>query len=219
MTLPLKTRSILQDRAELINIALKLKENNLSPGCSGNISMLTDDGQKILITPTGLDYKLLKKEDLVLLSLDGNEVEGRNGPSSEWRFHCALYARRKNIKAVIHTHSVHATAVACLHEEIPPIHYHVALCGDKIPLAGYHMYGTQELSNLILEKIGDYNGLLMANHGALAVGNSLENAYTVIEAIEFVSTLYLKAKVAGTLKILSQREIEQVRDRFQQIGY
>jgi L-fuculose-phosphate aldolase len=200
-------------------MALTLKEQNLSPGCSGNISLLTDNDQKILITPTGLDYKLLKEEDLVLLSLDGKTVEGKHAPSSEWRFHCDLYAKRKNIKAIIHTHSIHATAVACLREEIPPLHYYVAFCGDKIPLADYHMYGTQELSNLIIEKIKEYNGLLLANHGALAVGSSLAKAYTVIEMIEFVATLYLKAKAAGPLKILTPVEIEQVRERFQQFGY
>jgi L-fuculose-phosphate aldolase len=150
--------------------------------------------------------------------MDGNTVEGHNKPSSELSFHIALYKAKPEITAIVHTHSVHATTVACMGLELPAVHYMVAFSGDKVPLAPYATFGTPELAESIINHIGDYNAVLLANHGLVACGSSVANAFTAAEEIEFVAQIYCNAKSMGQPVILDDAEMAKVVEKFKWYG-
>jgi L-fuculose-phosphate aldolase len=206
------------EREQLVAFGKKLISSRLTTGAGGNLSILNREEGLVAITPSGMDYFSIQPEDIVLLDLDGNVVEGNRKPSSEWRFHLALLKHREDINAVAHTHSVYATTIACLNWELPAVHYLVGFSGDKVPLCPYATYGTQELSDHILNSIGSYNVVLLANHGLIAVGHSMERAFAAAEEIELVSQIYYQAKCIGNPVILNSAQMDEVLLRFQGYG-
>jgi len=204
------------ERKLVIDYCLKLNQENLTRGSSGNISIRNQN--HIAISPSGMEYNQLKPEDIVIVDIEGNILEGKRKPSSELAFHLALYQKRENIKAVVHTHSIHATALACLGEELPAAHYMIGFAGDKVPLVPYQTFGTDKLAQAIQEKLENYNALLLENHGLLAVGENIKDAYTVAHSVEFVAEVYLKARSAGTPKILSTEEMSIIQEKFKTYG-
>lgn len=195
-----------------------MEAEQLSPGTSGNISMRDSSSGLIAISPSGLEYKSLTHEDIVIIDLDGKIVEGSNRPSSEMDFHLALYRGRSDCQAVVHTHSHFATTLACLGKELPAVHYMIAYAGEKVPLANYHTFGTPELAQEISKKIQNYYALLMENHGVLAIGPSLKYAYNCAASVEFVAQIYLQAMQVGTPKILSSVQMQEVMAKFKNYG-
>src|SRR4051812_34725325 len=150
--------------------------SGLVTGTSGNVSARTPDGD-VLITPSGLDYALLDPEDVVLVNLKGQVLEGSLEPSSETPMHTGIYRSRQQVDAVVHTHARYATTLSCLGWEIPPVHYMLtALSSDgRVPLAPYATYGTEELAGYASEALGEsHNACLLRNHGTIAVGESAE---------------------------------------------
>ncbi len=170
------------------------------------------------MTPTGIDYFEMKAADVVIMSLSGEIIEGNVKPSSEAEMHLALYKRRDDISAVVHTHSVFATTIACLRWELPPVHYLIGFSGKKVPLASYATYGTPELAQNVAKAIGNYNAVLLANHGLVAVGETLSRAFSTAEEIELVSEIYYRTKSIGEPVILSEEEMENVLRKFGSYG-
>ena len=201
-------------RNQIIEYSLKLNTTNLSPLRSGNISLRgkEDDKDGYLITPSGKKYETLKSEDIVFMGLNDEEKNvSINKPSSEWRFHRDIYINKKDAQAIVHAHSPHATAVSSHGKSIPPFHYMIALAGgEDIKCAEYATFGTEELSNNIVKALEERSACLMSNHGQVAFGKNLEDAFELAQEIENICHQYTIALKLGKPKILSFEEMKKV---------
>jgi len=207
-----------KERESIVEYGKKLITSQLTTGSGGNLSIFNRDQNLIAIKPSGVDYMTMKPEDVVVVSPSGEIVDGVLKPSSEWRFHLALLHHRPDINAVVHTHQPYATTVACLNIELPPVHYLIGFSGDKVPLAKYATFGSQALSDYILEAIGPYNACLMANHGLVTVGTDISRAFATAEELELVSRIYCLARSMGEPRILSKEDMAEVTEKFKTYG-
>lgn len=205
-------------KEETVVFGRKMVTAGLTSGSGGNISVLTDDGAKVAITPSGIEYDALTAEQIVVTDRRGQSVATSLKPSSELGFHLALYDLRPDIRAVVHTHSVYATTFACLREEIPAVHYLVGYCGQEVRVAPYATFGTQALADNIVNTIGEDQAVLLANHGLVAVGPTLSRAFAVAEEIELVARIYHQTRAIGTPHILGQDEMDRVLKKFKSYG-
>jgi len=205
----------LDQRNQIIEYSLKFNSTNLSPLRSGNISLRVreDEIEGYLITPSGKKYETLKAEDIVFMSLN-DEVENTNAsnkPSSEWRFHRDIYINKKEAHAIVHAHSPHATAVSSHGKPIPPFHYMIALAGgEDIKCAEYATFGTKELSDNVIKALENRSACLMSNHGQVAFGKNLDEAFELSQEIENICQQYIIALKIGKPKILSFEEMQRV---------
>ena len=204
-------------REEIIRTGIRMNELGINQGTSGNISVRWQDG--ILLTPTGIPYEELNPEDICYQNWEG-EVEGRLERSSEWRFHLAIQKNRKDVNAVVHTHSNHATALAIQEMEIPAIHYMVAAGGGpNIRCAPYATFGTKELSQHALKALENRKCCLLAHHGVIATGSSISKALWLAGEVETLAKQYLLILSTGKeAKLLSGDEIERVRIKMSDYG-
>ncbi|NLD04617.1 MAG: class II aldolase/adducin family protein [Synergistaceae bacterium] len=210
----------LETRKEIIRIGILLSEKGLVQGTGGNISCRTEKG--LLITPSGMDYRVLVPEDIVLMSLKGKVLEGVKKPSIEKDMHMKIYLSKKDINAVIHTHSVYATAMAAARLPLYPItDNQVALFCGTVPVADYAPIGTKELAENAVRTLADGSGILLANHGALCVGKDLAEALIRCEMLEVFSKIFILAKAAGGGVVLSDEQVrceaEDLKKRYGQI--
>ena len=179
-------------KEQVIKFSKKLNSTNLSPLRSGNVSVrATKDGiEGFLITPSGKKYETLKVEDIVFLEVNKEYdllkmFNSSLNPSSEWRFHQDIYLKKKEAKAIVHAHSPHATAVSSHGKAIPAFHYMIALAGgDDIKCAEYGTFGTKELSKNILNALEKRKACLMSNHGQVAFGLNLKQAFELAQEVE-----------------------------------
>ena len=208
-------------KSNIIKYAKKLNSTNLSPLRSGNISIRANQNNKhgFLITPSGIKYDQLKEDSIVFLELD--EItndrkivnEGIN-PSSEWRFHQDIYINKPDAEAIVHTHSIHARAVSAHGKDIPAFHYMIALAGgNDIKCAEYATFGTKELSQNILRALEKRKACLMSNHGQVAFGKNLEEAFELAEEVENICHQYINTIKLGNPKILSFEEMSKILDK------
>lgn len=205
-----------QLRSELVRITKKLDALGLSHGTSGNLSVRYAEG--FLITPSGFGAEGLTNDDIVYVHLSG-ESQGRWQPSSEWLFHRDIYVDRPEFGAVIHTHSNAATALACLRRDIPPFHYMLALLGgDSLRCAAYATFGTQALSDNALLAMQDRCACLLANHGMIAAGKNLADAYKNTVEVENLSELYLRALAVDEPVLLTPAEFADAQRQFAGYG-
>ena len=208
----------LDQRNQIIEYSLKLNSTNLSPLRSGNISIRVNEDNKegYLITPSGKKYETLKTEDIVFMCLNENaaKIDQNNKPSSEWRFHRDIYLNKKSALAIVHAHSPHATAVSSHGKTIPPFHYMVALAGgEDIKCAEYATFGTEELSKNVIKALENRSACLMSNHGQVAFGKNLEDAFELAQEVENICHQYTIALKLGRPKILSFQEMKKVLDK------
>ncbi len=204
-------------RAELIRVGQQLAAQNLNRGASGNISVRCGEG--MLISPSGLGVGALTPEDIVFVDAVGRAY-GQRAPSSEWLFHRDILAARPEFGAVVHTHSVAATTLACLRKAIPAIHYMILMAGgDNIPCTGYATFGTQALSDLAVAALQERKACLLANHGVIAAGKTLEEAARLAGEIEMLATLYLQALQIGEPVLLTREELQAARQQFEALRY
>ena len=207
----------LDQRNQIIEYSIKLNSTNLSPLRSGNISLRgkEDDKEGYLITPSGKKYETLKAEDIVFMGLNEELRDTSNqNPSSEWRFHRDIYLNKKEAQAIVHAHSPHATAVSSHGKTIPPFHYMIALAGgEDIKCADYATFGTEELSNNVIKALENRSACLMSNHGQVAFGKNLEDAFELAQEIENICHQYTIALKLGQPKILSFEEMKKVLDK------
>ncbi len=201
----------------VIDTALTMSTSGLSAGRSGNVSIR--DGDRVLITPTGMAYEDLVPSDIVSMGLDGAVPHGSRKPSSEWHFHAAIYAAREDVNAIVHTHSNAATALACLEEGIPAFHYMVAAAGGAdIRCAPYATFGTEELATIALKALQDRNACLLAHHGVIACGATLPKAYDLAVEVETLADQYGRARQLGEVPLLSDGEMQRVLEKFRGYG-
>jgi len=205
-----------QLRREALAALRRLDVLGLNRGSSGNLSLRLGEG--MLITPTGMGAAELAEADWVWCSWAG-AVRGAWQPSSEWRFHQAIYAARPDLCAVVHVHSVHAAALACLERELPAFHYMVAVAGgDNVPCVPYHLFGTEALAQAVAGAFADRCACLMAHHGLVAGGATLAQAMTVTLEIEALCETYLKALAVAEPRRLDAAEMGAVLERFATYG-
>ncbi|AOY58644.1 MULTISPECIES: L-fuculose-phosphate aldolase [Desulfococcus] len=207
-----------KERALVVEFGMRMVQSGLTTGTGGNLSVFRRESGLLAVSPSGIAYDRLSPGDVVVLTLDGEVVDGTRTPTSELSFHQALYRVRSEVGAVVHTHSPYATTMACLGWEIPPVHYLVGFSGKKVPLAPYATFGTERLAAGVAGAIGDYNALLLANHGLVTVGVDLPSAFAAAEEIEFVARIYYQARTVGTPQILSDAEMARVIEKFRTYG-
>ncbi|RAI02989.1 class II aldolase [Acuticoccus sediminis] len=202
------------ERAALVTAYRTLLAEGLIVGSAGNVSVRIEDG--LLITPSAVPAAEMEPADIAVVPFDG-EATGR--PSSEWRFHRDLFLARPDLKAVVHTHSPNATAIATLRKPIPASHYMVAMAGGKeIPLAPYATFGTQALSEAICATMARVNACLLSNHGVVAAGVNLAKAMDLAREVELLASVYRMALAAGEPVILPDDEMDRVLDAFKDYG-
>ena len=201
---------------DLLNSTLALQALGLNQGTSGNASVRHGDG--FLITPSGMPINEMSDNSMVEMNMHGEAI-GTGKPSSEWRFHRDIYQARPEVGAVIHTHSMFATTLATLRLDIPAFHYMIAVVGgDTIRCSDYALFGTQRLSDSAIEALKDRRACLLANHGMIAVGKSLQQALDVALEVETLSEQYWRALQIGKPTILSAEEMRAVFDQFKNYG-
>lgn len=208
-----------EERNLLVDYGKKLITAGLTKGTGGNISVFNKREGLMAISPSGMDYFETKPEDIVLMNLEGKIVDGLRKPSSEWRMHLIFYQNREDVKAVVHTHSMFATTIATLHWDVPPASYLIAYAGKKVPCAPYATFGTQEIADAAYNTMGkEYNAVLLANHGLIAVGPDMPSAFGIAEIIEMVCEIYYRAKCVGEPTILSDDEMDLMLEKFKTYG-
>ncbi|MDD5058324.1 MAG: class II aldolase/adducin family protein [Sideroxydans sp.] len=199
-------------RQQLFDTSRRLVELGLNRGSSGNASVRYGDG--MLITPSALPVSDMTTESMVRMDLNGNVLQGGK-PSSEWRFHRDIFAARPEIDAIIHTHSIYATTIACLRKDVPPVHYHIAITGgDTIRCTPYSVFGEQILSDHALEALRERKACLLGNHGMIALGTDLADALAVAVEVEFVCEIYWRTLQAGEPQILTPQQMHEVKQKF-----
>lgn len=204
-------------RREVLDAARAMSLRGLSPGRSGNVSRRWGAG--MLVTPSGMAYDTLVPEDIVHVGTSGEVRDGERRPSSEWRFHLAAYAARPDIGALVHTHSMHATVLACAHREIPAFHYMVAIAGGhRIPLVPYATFGTAALSRHVVKGLRRHDACLMANHGQIAAGSTCARALELAAEVEILAEQYWKVLAIGKPKLLDDDEMARVLELFKGYG-
>jgi L-fuculose-phosphate aldolase len=210
------TRAETDLRQAVIDTALKMNALGINQGTSGNVSVRWQDG--LLITPSGVPYERLAPAKIVFLRMDGSH-EGPLLPSSEWRFHRDILAARPELGAIVHTHSPHATTLACLHKGIPAFHYMVAAAGGAdIRCAPYATFGTQALSDHALAALAGRTACLLANHGLIAAGADLDKALALAVEVETLAGMYWRALQAGDPVLLDADEMARVLEKFKSYG-
>jgi L-fuculose-phosphate aldolase len=207
----------LQARQQLVATAQQLEALGMNRGSTGNASVRASEGG-FWVTATGMAAAQLSVDNLVWIDARG-QAHGEWQPSSEWHFHRAIYERRADLHAVLHTHSVHATALACLRRGLPAFHYMVAVAGgDSVPCTPYHLFGTEALSQAVAVAFADRQACLMANHGLVAGGRDMGQARKVLVEIEALCESYLKALAVGEPALLSPAEMAAVIEKFRSYG-
>jgi L-fuculose-phosphate aldolase len=216
-------------RQQLVATARAMGTTGINQGTSGNLSARIPGG--LLITPSGVPYDAMAPGDLLAIGYDGRPLEGSDGwnsgasgpgrrPSSEWRLHADLLRHRPDVEAVLHCHSIQATALACHGRPIPPFHYMVVIAGGAdIRCAPYATFGSQELSDLALEALRDRQACLLAQHGQVTLGRSLAQALRLAIEVETLAHMYLQALQLGEPPRLEAAEMERVAARMAELHY
>lgn len=201
---------------QMVKVSQQLVTNGLNKGMSGNISCRIDEG--FLITPSAVLPEYLSIDSMVNMQFDGS-FEANKKPSSEWRFHRDILQSRPEVNAVIHTHSMFATTMACLHQDIPAFHYMIAMMGgDSVRCAPYALFGSQALSDSAVDALTGRKACLLAHHGMIAIGANLAEALAIAIELENLCEQYWRLlQITPEPPLLSE---EQMRVVFQQFkGY
>ena len=198
-------------RAALVRYGQKMVADRLVVGSAGNISVRI--GDRIVMTPTGINYDQVTAESVNVLDLDGTILAGTGQRSSEWPMHRKIYDLTP-ASAVVHTHSVFSVAVGTVCDEIPAVHYSVLrLGGPTVRVAPYTTFGSDGLAANVAAALEDRFAALLQNHGMIAYGSSLEEAYERAQLVEWLAEVYWRARLAGTPRILSRAELDAVREQ------
>ena len=203
-------------RKALVDITRRCSTARLNHGSTGNLSVRTSSG--FLITPSGVPADQLDEGSMVELALDGTP-RGPGRPSSEWRLHAAIYSARPDAHAIVHAHPPFSTTIACLRQDIPAVHYMIAVTGgNRVRCSAYATFGTEALSAAAVEALGESRACLLANHGLVTTGPDLEAAFRIAEEVETVAEYWWRAKAAGDPQLLSAEQMRDALEQFRDYG-
>ena len=205
---------LLEARGAVAAAAREVYAAGLVQGTAGNVSMRDEESGLIAITPSALACDSLEPRDVALVDVEARLIEGRYAPSSETPMHAEVYRRMPWVHGVVHTHSIYATTLACLGRPIEPVHYLIALVGERIPVAPYATYGTREIGQNAVDSFGDGLAVLLAQHGVLAIGHSLKEAIRVAATTEFVAEVYYRTLALGQPHLIPRDELRRLKERF-----
>jgi L-fuculose-phosphate aldolase len=206
-----------EQREQVAAASRRLAAEGLTPGTAGNVS--AREGDRVAITPTGAVLAELEAEQVSVVDMDGNLVDGSLAPTSELDLHLGVY-RRYGAGAVVHTHAPMATAIACvLPDELPCVHYQMLLLGGAVRIAPYRTFGTSALAEAVLEALEGHTAALMANHGAIAYGPGIESAVENMLLLEWACSVYWHAAALGKPRVLDKEQLDAVVESFVRRGY
>lgn len=208
-----------KEREEIVEYGKKLITSGLTTGTGGNISILDKEKDYFAISPSGIDYFDTKLEDVVVMDLEGNIVDGDRKPSSEYEMHRYIYKSFREAKAVVHCHSTFATVMATVREDLPASNYIIADAGGKdVRCADYKTFGTVDIAKEAVKALEGRKACLLANHGQITYGKDISSAFNLALTIEQLSKIHVLAKAIGEPVILSDSEIENILSRFRTYG-
>jgi L-fuculose-phosphate aldolase len=203
-------------RDGIVEASREAERQHLNSGTAGNMSVRCKD--RMLITPTGVRVSDLATDKIVLTDFEGT-FEGTWRPSSEWMMHAAIYKAFPEAAAVVHTHSDHCVAIACLREAIPSFHYMLAsFGGSDVPCAEYAPFGSPELATAAVTALKDRSACLLANHGAICFGESLPAALAKAAKLETLARQYWLTRAIGAPVVLHADEMSEVHARYKRYG-
>ncbi len=198
-------------KQHLVDMAKKAYADKMFAATSGNLSIYDRETGRMYITPGSYPYEIMTAEDVMVIDLDGNILEGPHKPSSEWRMHTAVYRNDERVNAIVHTHSPYATAFAINNMKIPVVLYEIVFfLGGDIPVAEGAIPGTDAVGENCVKVLKDRYGCLMGNHGALAIGDTLERAYTRAVYIEDAAKAYSIALSHGPVKVIESSDVNKI---------
>lgn len=202
-----------QVRKEVINAGIKMLESNLVVGTWGNISARVPGENYIAITPSGVDYDTITPEGIVILDMEGNRVDGDMKPSIEYNLHLAVYRDRKDVNAVVHTHSTYCTAMAIARKPIPGAAEDlVQIVGGDVRVSEYVLPGSKELGEKVVKALEGRNACILANHGCLGAGKDLKETLKIVNVVEKSAMATVFAQMMGGVVELEQKDIDFMRD-------
>lgn len=208
-----------EEREQIVEYGKKMSADKLSTGTSGNISIYNAEKGLMAISPSGIGYFDIKPEDVVVMDLEANVVEGERKPSSEWALHTAMYQTKPDCRAVVHAHSMYCTVFAVLNRPLRAVHYVIGDAGAAtVPCAPYRTFGSKELAEAASKACGKSNAVLLANHGMLACGKDLKSAYSLACGMEFCAEVEYRAMSIGEPVVLSDEEMDHVMEKFKSYG-
>ncbi len=208
-----------EEREQIVAYGKKMSADRLSTGTSGNISIYNAEKELMAISPSGIGYFDTAPEDIVIMDLEANIVEGTKKPSSEWALHTAMYKAKPDCRAVVHAHSMYCTVFAILNQPLKAVHYVIGDAGvATVPCAPYRTFGSKELADVTSEACGKSDAVLLANHGMLACGKNLESAYGLACGMEFCAEVQYRAMSIGEPVVLSDEEMNRVLKKFKSYG-
>lgn len=200
-------------RKEVIDAGIKMLESHLVVGTWGNISARVPGEDYVAITPSGVDYDTITPEGIVILDMDGNIVDGTMKPSIEFNLHLAVYRSRKDVNAVVHTHSTYCTALAIARKPIPPAAEDlVQIVGGDVRVSEYFLPGSVELGEAAVKALEGRNAVLLANHGCLGAGKDLKETLKIVSVVEKSAMATIFAQIMGGVVELSQQDVDIMRD-------
>jgi len=196
-------------QTEILAVGRGMLDKGLVAGTWGNISARIPGTQFIAITPSGKNYHEIRADQVIIVDLAGSVIEGSFKPSSELPVHLAIYRERSDLQAIVHTHSIFASACAVAHNSIPAIIEDlVQVVGGSVDVATYALPGTDILAQNVIVALAQKNAVLMANHGVVGCGQSLTEAMMVCELVEKAAQIYIYANQIGGARVLSDEDIE-----------
>lgn len=199
-------------REQVLEVAKKIYKHNLVVGTSGNVSVMDREQQRIIITPSGMDYEKMVLDDIIVIDMAGNVVEGAQRPSSEWRMHSVMYEQLPGVQAIVHTHSPYATSFSVLNEQIPVVLIEMVLLGGDVPVAPFAMSGSRELGVNVAVTLHQSKrfSCLLQNHGAVTIGETLDQAYMRAIYLEDAAKIYHYARSIGTPRRIAEADIAEM---------
>lgn len=204
-------------RNEIVRVGRTLIRKGLTVGSSGNISARIPGDSRIIITPSGVPFRVMRPEELVIVNIDGEILEGKK-PSSELPLHLKIYKNRPDINAIIHAHSVYCSVLAANHTPIPPILDEITVfLGGEVLVAKYAPPGTEELAKNALEALGKRKAVILANHGVVACGRDLNDALEVLIRVERVAKIYTLARLIGEPRRLPDEAIRREKEIYESL--
>ncbi len=198
-----KRNHLPQEKQKVLRVAKKAYEEKLMAGTSGNMSLFCPGTQQVVITPSSYDYWIMEEEDIVVIDLDGNVLEGRHKPSSEWRMHVEIYRNLPHVRAVVHTHSPYATSFAVNQQEVPVVLIEmIPFLKGKLEVSPYARQGSAQVGLNAVPILKRKNACLLANHGVVAVGEDMEAAYLNSVYVEDTARIYHLALCCGKPRVI-----------------
>ena len=209
-----------RERKKIVEYGNRMLAEKLTSGTSGNISIYDPETGYMAISPSGIPYPDTAPEDVVIMDLQGTVVDGIRKPSSEYMLHSVFYKNRKDIRAVVHAHSMYCTTLACIGQPLKAVHYAIADAGAAaLPIARYETFGTPELAGAVEEVLDSHiKGMLLANHGMLAAGTDIKEAFSLAMTMEWCAELQWRCMCAGKPNVLTDEQMAEAIKRYQSYG-